>query len=659
MPLSMINKSIARRLSLTLGALLVALFAALFLILSKGLEARLEEATLASLETTDKAVIDLVSAYRASVVRAAETLQSVWVSRFDKDWQIDGGALINGGVRVVDGNERADRFTAVTGATATLFIRDGNDFRRIATSVKRQDGTRAVGTTLGDKHPAFARLMGGDRYVGVARLFGRDYMTVYEPIKSSAGQIVGVLYIGFDFSESLADLQNKLASIKIGETGYVSVIDAGTNRGMALVHPSRQGKSILDDKDQRKLVEQMLEQGTGKLRADIGDGDREYAFSMSPDFNWLVLSSMSYAEAVADARWARNLVLVCCLVTLAVLLIALTTLLSRWVKTPLANALQEVNRFAQGDFTGRIEQQSNDEVGSILKGLAHMQTQIRQMLQSVQQSATQLIDNSRIIDDTSQRVSKAAIEQSRATETVAAAVEELTVSIAQVADNAHNAHSTSSESGRISTEGTVIIQAAVTGIQTTAEMVKQTSVRVAELGQHADQISNVIKVIKEIADQTNLLALNAAIEAARAGETGRGFAVVADEVRKLAERTGSSTQEIAATIAKIQDGTRNAVEGMGQSVAQVEQGVERANAAGEVIGQISAGASRVVEAVDSINQTLQEQSSVANDVAQNVEQIARMSEANSQAVSESAVVAQRLQQMAADLDRSVRRFKLD
>lgn len=653
-----INQSIARRLGVAIGTLLIGAFAALFFILANGLESRLERSAIASLEATDKAVVDLVSAYRSSIVRAAETLQSVWVSRFDKDWQVDNGNLLNGGVRLLDGNERADRFTAVTGATATVFIRDGNDFRRIATSVKREDGSRAVGTTLGDKHPAFGTLMAGKRYVGVARLFGRDYMTVYEPLKNAGNQIVGVLYIGFDFSESLADLKTRLASIKIGETGYVAVIDAGKNRGLALVHPTLKDKNLLEAASGKGIVEEMLAAGHGSRRGDISDGKREFAFSTEPDFNWLIVSSMAYDEVVADARWARNLTLVSCLVTVILLLAALTTLLKRWVKQPLATALQAVDKLCQGDFTGTIEAQRDDEVGTILKGLTRMQVQIRQMLLAVQQTAAQLIDSSRQIDQSSQQVSKAVVEQSRATETVAAAVEELTVSITQVAENATNAHDTSTESNRISSEGGVIIDAAVSGIQTTAHMVKQTSTRVAELGDHADQISNVIKVIKEIADQTNLLALNAAIEAARAGETGRGFAVVADEVRKLAERTGSSTQEIAATIAKIQEGTRNAVEGMHQSVAQVELGVERANAAGEVISQISAGAGRVVEAVDNIKQTLQEQSSVANEVAQNVEQIARMSEANSQAVAESAAVAQRLQQMAGELDASIRRFRL-
>ncbi|WP_420713172.1 methyl-accepting chemotaxis protein [Pseudomonas sp. zfem001] len=241
---------------------------------------------------------------------------------------------------------------------------------------------------------------------------------------------------------------------------------------------------------------------------------------------------------------------------------------------------------------------------------------------------------------------------------MAATVEELTVSINHVADNANEAHGLSSESGRQSAEGGTVIQSTLSSMQRIADTVQGAAVQISELGQHSDQISSIVNVIKEIADQTNLLALNAAIEAARAGEQGRGFAVVADEVRLLAQRTANSTQEITEMIKKIQTGTRNAVGNMEIGVQQVSSGVEQANQAGDAIVTIRQASERVVGVVDQISLALREQTVASQDVARNVERIAQMSMQNSEAVADTASTARDLQQLALSLERQVDYFKL-
>jgi methyl-accepting chemotaxis protein-2 (aspartate sensor receptor) len=105
-----------------------------------------------------------------------------------------------------------DRFTAQTGVTATIFARSGEDFVRISTSIKKQSGERALGTALNHAHPGYSRLIGGQPYVGYATLFGAQYLTQYDPIRDSHGQVIGALYVGIDASqESRLSMAAKLA----------------------------------------------------------------------------------------------------------------------------------------------------------------------------------------------------------------------------------------------------------------------------------------------------------------------------------------------------------------------------------------------------------------------------------------------------------------
>ena len=191
-----------------------------------------------------------------------------------------------------------------------------------------------------------------------------------------------------------------------------------------------------------------------------------------------------------------------------------------------------------------------------------------------------------------------------------------------------------------------------------SETVQKTSLTIEEVGQHSHQISSIVQVIKEIAGQTNLLALNAAIEAARAGEQGRGFAVVADEVRKLAERTTNATEEISAMITAVQRSADAAVTAMSTSVEEVGSGASLARQAGDTIVQIKQGAGQVVDVVNSISSALHQQSGANNNLTQQVERVAEMTVETNQAAQETAREAEKLQELALDMQSAVGRFKI-
>lgn len=331
--------------------------------------------------------------------------------------------------------------------------------------------------------------------------------------------------------------------------------------------------------------------------------------------------------------------------------------MSRSIAGRLQQVVEVARSIAQGRLDSRIQQGGRDEIGVLRDAFATMQERLREMIGQIRVGAGQLVEAAQNISSASTQLSVSTQEQSQAASSMAATVEELTVSINHVADNANEAHALSSDSGRQSAEGGAVIQETLASMQSIADTVQGAAAQIAELGQQSDQISSIVNVIKEIADQTNLLALNAAIEAARAGEQGRGFAVVADEVRLLAQRTANSTQEITEMIKKIQVGTRNAVSNMEVGVQQVSGGLEQASQAGDAIVAIRQASGRVVDVVDQISLALREQTVASQDVARNVERIAQMSVHNSEAVAETSRTAQGLQQLALTLEKQVASFR--
>ena len=320
-------------------------------------------------------------------------------------------------------------------------------------------------------------------------------------------------------------------------------------------------------------------------------------------------------------------------------------------------ASQITRRIAAGDLTTEVECATGD-TSSVLAGMKEMQQTLRTMINEIVRGAEQLSSASEQLLHASEDVAARSRQQSESASAMAAAVEEMTVSIDQVAENAREAHTISVHAGDLSSKGAHVIQNAAAEMHNISEAVQSSSAIIEDLGRQSDQITSIVNTIKEIADQTNLLALNAAIEAARAGEQGRGFAVVADEVRKLAERTTLSTAEIAGMVGKIQNGTRNAVSSMETGVVQAGKGVDLASQAGTSITEIRNGSVRVMEVVNSISDSIREQGTVSSEIAKNIERIAQMSEESASAIQHTTDAARHLQQLSSGLHNSVSRFKL-
>ncbi|MHB1115525.1 methyl-accepting chemotaxis protein [Sideroxydans sp.] len=330
----------------------------------------------------------------------------------------------------------------------------------------------------------------------------------------------------------------------------------------------------------------------------------------------------------------------------------------RRIRSGLQAAIDAANAIAAGDLTKPLPAASKDELGDLVASLSVMRNNLHELIANVREGISALNITSGEVSSSAQSSSKVTEMQSEAASGMAAAMEQLSVSIDQVSEHAKEAYAVSQTSSKQATEGGSIIQNTASEMELIATAVNHVATSIRSLEGYSDQITSIVNTIREIADQTNLLALNAAIEAARAGEQGRGFAVVADEVRKLAERTATSTKEIGSMIGKIQEGTKQAAQEMEVSVKRVSGGVDLARQAGKSVSSINEAAQQAARAVDDITAAIQEQSLAARDIAERIEKIAQGTETNSMAAAQTASSAQQMTALSKQLDELAGRFRI-
>ncbi|AAY94599.1 methyl-accepting chemotaxis protein [Pseudomonas protegens] len=372
----------------------------------------------------------------------------------------------------------------------------------------------------------------------------------------------------------------------------------------------------------------------------------------------LTAEEVSQSAQHADALYTQvKITVIGALIAVALLTLCLAWLLIRSIVVPIRQAVSVAEQVAAGDLGRPIHSEGSDETARLLKALARMQASLRETLQLISSTSTQLAAAAQQMSQSTYQDSSRLQQQHNEIEQAATAVNEMTAAVEEVARNAVSTSDTTRQSTAQATQGQTRVTQTLDAIQAMSSDVGIALQQVQTLAEQSREIGKVLDVIRAIAEQTNLLALNAAIEAARAGEAGRGFAVVADEVRALAHRTQQSTQEIEQMIGRVQGDTDSVVQSMHGNSQRVAQTLSIAEQAGLALGEITRAMEQIHERNLVIASASEEQAQVAREVDRNLLNIRDLSLESADAATRTNATSQELSHLAAGLQNLVVRFR--
>ncbi|MDR6234368.1 methyl-accepting chemotaxis protein [Pseudomonas oryzihabitans] len=396
----------------------------------------------------------------------------------------------------------------------------------------------------------------------------------------------------------------------------------------------------------RQVVQQSMAQLGGQMNAGI-DTLRN-----------AVRQDIRTASNEADTTYARSITVTWLAILLALALTALLAWrLTRSIAGPIAQAVVAARTIATGDLTQPLDSRGHDEAAQLLQAMQQMQSQLRETLGHIGDSASQLASAAEEMTAVMQESAQGLQQQNSEIEMAATAVTEMSQAIEEVAGNAGSTSTESRQAAQTAVQGQRQLGDTLGAIEALTEQVLGASSQARDLETQTRDISQVLDVIRSVAEQTNLLALNAAIEAARAGTAGRGFAVVADEVRALAQRTGDSTREIERMIGSIQQGTGQTVDALLTSADQARQTREQAQAANAGLAAIAGSVSGIDERNLLIASAAEQQAQVAREVDRNLVRIRDLSVQTAAGAEQTRGASQQLADLATTLSGQVRRFQ--
>ncbi len=394
--------------------------------------------------------------------------------------------------------------------------------------------------------------------------------------------------------------------------GYGFLVDA---KGRILSHPNTR----LNDQPMSKLFGETLALTQSFADHKVDGEDKLVSFVRIKgikNVDWYLGVVINKEIAYASVANFRNMALLYMLMGIIAIVVMMQFLL-RYLMRPMQRLNDAIKDIAEGegDLTCRLEVENNDEFGELSGYFNAFIEKIHGSIEQVKNTTVELERGVENLVNSTQATLTMYDEQSKRTDNVATAINELSSSAREISSSASNASALASEANNEANHSQRSLGDNIAAIRALADKMASAQEEINALEQHTTSIGQVLEVIKGVSEQTNLLALNAAIEAARAGEAGRGFAVVADEVRQLAQRTQDSTREIEETIARLQQGAVAAVNVMKSSLEDTHNSVGQAQQAGDQMELVT----NTIAGIDEVSHAVANATNEQNEVIQSLD----------------------------------------